>query len=245
MRYALIHSADPARVPATPEQIRAVREHTASWTGELDTAGVRLHGSRLHPDYATTVRVRDGRTLISDGPFAETKEQVAGYDVLECGSLDEAVRHAARHPAPPIGATEVRAFPVNAPGGRLPEPAEGRTRYLMLVLTDPSAGPAVFEDLERPAAWAADADSRGLRVFGSELEPPETARTLRKRDGNVLVTDGPFTEAKEQIAGFDLLDCADLDEALEVAARHPMARGGILELRPLWDGDDPANHLPV
>jgi hypothetical protein len=49
-----------------------------------------------------------------------------------------------------------------------------------------------------------------------------------------MVTDGPFAETKEQIAGFDVLDCADLDEALEVAAKHPMARYGMLELRPFW-----------
>jgi hypothetical protein len=49
-----------------------------------------------------------------------------------------------------------------------------------------------------------------------------------------MVTDGPFAETKEQIAGFDVLECADLDEALEVAAKHPMAKFGILELRPFW-----------
>jgi hypothetical protein len=53
------------------------------------------------------------------------------------------------------------------------------------------------------------------------------------------VTDGPFAETREQIAGFDLLDCADLDEVIETAARHPMARAGILEVRPLWrHGED-------
>jgi len=229
---------DPDLAPATPEAFRADRAHAASWAGELDAAGVRLHGSRLHPDYATTVRVRDGRTLITDGPFAETKEQIAGYDVLECGSLDEAVRQAGRHPAPPIGTTEVRAFPAHAPGGRLTGPAEGKTRYLLLVVTDPSVDPAVFEDLPSVDAWVAETDGAGIRVFGSELEPPETARTVRERDASILVTDGPFAETKEQIAGFDLLDCADLDEVLEIAARHPMARGGILEVRPLWDGNE-------
>jgi hypothetical protein len=53
-------------------------------------------------------------------------------------------------------------------------------------------------------------------------------------DSRAIVTDGPFAETKEQIAGFDVLECADLDEAIEVASSHPMARLGILEVRPFW-----------
>jgi hypothetical protein len=62
-----------------------------------------------------------------------------------------------------------------------------------------------------------------------------TATTVRVRNGQLLVSDGPFAETKELIVGFDLLDCADLDEAIEVARTHPMARGGRIELRPLAD----------
>jgi len=101
---------DPDLAPATPEAFRADRAHAAFWAGELDAAGVRLHGSRLHPDYATTVRVRDGRTLITDGPFAETKEQIAGFNVLECADLDEAIEVASRHPTAKIGTFELRPF---------------------------------------------------------------------------------------------------------------------------------------
>jgi uncharacterized protein (TIGR02246 family) len=73
--------------------------------------GVRLHGHRLQaPAEAVTVRVRNGEVLCSDGPFAETKEYVAGFDILECDSLEEAVEVAAKHPVATIGAMEVRAF---------------------------------------------------------------------------------------------------------------------------------------
>ncbi len=58
--------------------------------------------------------------------------------------------------------------------------------------------------------------------------------TVRVRSGELLVTDGPFTESKEWICGFDLLECADLDEAIDIASKHPQARGGRLELRPIW-----------
>ena len=57
------------------------------------------------------------------------------------------------------------------------------------------------------------------------------------RKGQLLVTDGPFAETKEWIGGFDLLDCGNIDEAIEIAAKHPMARFGRIEVRPLWIPD--------
>jgi hypothetical protein len=59
---------------------------------------------------------------------------------------------------------------------------------------------------------------------------------VRVRDGEVLVTDGPFLETKELLGGFDLLECRDMAEAIEVAAAHPMAARGVLEIRPVWAG---------
>jgi hypothetical protein len=157
---------------------------------------------------------------------------------VACDSLDEAVRWASKHIDARTGSIEVRALPDRALRGPLPEPGPGKTRYMMLVCTDPSVDPGVFDDLEPADSWVADTDSRGIGVFGSELESPENTRTVRVRDKRILVTDGPFAETKEQIAGFDILDCADLDEAIEIARRHPMARGGILEVRALWPFED-------
>jgi hypothetical protein len=74
---------------------------------------------------------------------------------------------------------------------------------------------------------------RGCRLGGSALEPVRTATTVRKRDGQVLVTDGPFAETKEQLAGFYLVDAKDLDEAVEIAAGIPPARIGSIEIRPV------------
>ena len=68
---------------------------------------------------------------------------------------------------------------------------------------------------------------RGVRLQGDRLRPASDATTVRVRDGEVLIVDGPFAETKEQIAGFDILECADLDEAIEVAAKHPVARFGV------------------
>jgi hypothetical protein len=112
-------------------------------------------------------------------------------------------------------------------------------KYMMLVCVDPSVelGPqetsTIGPDTE---SWVQEMDGRGVRLQGDRLAPMDAARTVRLRQGEVIIADGPFAETKEQIAGFDILECADLDEALEVAAKHPVARFGTLELRPFWEG---------
>jgi hypothetical protein len=105
-------------------------------------------------------------------------------------------------------------------------------RYMMFVCSDPEpdTDPAPEPDIE---AWVSENDGAGRRVQGSRLADKSSATTVRVRDGKLLVSDGPFTETKEVIVGYDLLECADLDEAIEVARTHPMARSGRLEIRPL------------
>ncbi|QFZ17888.1 YciI family protein [Saccharothrix syringae] len=105
-------------------------------------------------------------------------------------------------------------------------------KYLMLVCTDPEpdTDPGSWPDVDR---WVAENDGAGRRLLGSELAPASTATTVRVRGGELLLTDGPFAETAEVVVGFDLLECADLDEAIEVARTHPMAHAGRLEVRPL------------
>jgi hypothetical protein len=110
-------------------------------------------------------------------------------------------------------------------------------KYLMLVCMDetvqlsPEESAAMASGTE---SWVAEMDGRGVRRQGERLRPASEATTVRMRDGQVLASDGPFAETKEQIAGFDLLECTDLDEAIEVASKHPVARVGTLEVRPFW-----------
>jgi hypothetical protein len=106
-------------------------------------------------------------------------------------------------------------------------------RYLLLVCVDESV--EVSAEEADPTAWVKEMDGRGVRLQGSGLRPTSDATTVRVRGGEVLLSDGPFAETKEQVAGFDLLECKDLDEAIEVASKHPAATFGTLELRPLWD----------
>ena len=107
-------------------------------------------------------------------------------------------------------------------------------KYLMLVATDPDHTGADADAAPDVDDWFAEVTGRGAWLGGDRLRPVADATTVRVRGGELLVTDGPFTESREWIAGFDVLECADLDEAIEIAAKHPMAYTGRLELRPIW-----------
>jgi hypothetical protein len=72
-------------------------------------------------------------------------------------------------------------------------------------------------------------------LHGNPLCPVKDGKIVSVREGQVLVTDGPFAETKEQIGGYDVLGCADLDAAVEAAAAHPLARIAKVEVRPFWD----------
>ncbi|AGL14246.1 YciI family protein [Actinoplanes sp. N902-109] len=104
-------------------------------------------------------------------------------------------------------------------------------KFMMFVCTDtePETDESQLPDIEQ---WVEQNDAAGRRLTGDQLVPPASATTVRVRGGELLLTDGPFAETKEVIVGFDLLECADLDEAIEVARAHPMAYAGRLELRP-------------
>jgi hypothetical protein len=104
-------------------------------------------------------------------------------------------------------------------------------KYMMLVCFDGSVDPAEEEGAMDINDWVGEMDGRGVRLEGEALSP-ENATTVRVRGGDVLVSDGPFAETKELMVGYDMLECADLDEAIEVASKHPLARRGAMELRP-------------
>ena len=107
-------------------------------------------------------------------------------------------------------------------------------KFMMFVCTDtePETDETLIPDIH---GWVAENDAAGRRVDGSVLGPAAAATTVRVRGGELLVSDGPFAETKEVIVGFDILECADLDEAIAVAVAHPMAHHGRMELRPYAD----------
>jgi len=109
-------------------------------------------------------------------------------------------------------------------------------KYMLFTYRDPSVPLDPEQRATVPAAvaaWCDEMDARGVRLLGHVLGPPAETRTIRTRAGETTVGDGPVTEPNLRVAGFNILDCADLDEALEVAAKNPGASFGVLELRPI------------
>jgi hypothetical protein len=106
-------------------------------------------------------------------------------------------------------------------------------KYMLFICSDPAA-PEYVPAEDNIEEWVADLDAQGIHLDGDRLRPPADAKTVTVRDGEVRVVDGPFTESKEWIAGFDLVECETLDEAVAIAARHPMARFGRVEVRAAW-----------
>jgi hypothetical protein len=113
-------------------------------------------------------------------------------------------------------------------------------RYLLMIALDEASGartPELEGEEVSPeyADFAKNMAERGVLLGGERLRLTSDATTVRVRNGEVLATDGPFAETKEQLAGYFLVDCKDLDEAIEVASLIPGARDGSIEVRPIWE----------
>lgn len=109
-------------------------------------------------------------------------------------------------------------------------------QYMLLIYNceRPEPGdPGFAESLARVNAFADECRRRGVFVAGHPLQPEHTATTVSVRDGEALITDGPFAETHEHLGGAYILDCRNLDEALELAALCPMAEQGSIEVRPI------------
>jgi hypothetical protein len=113
-------------------------------------------------------------------------------------------------------------------------------RYVLLICTDESAQQALSPDegaamMAGYNAFGDEMGARGVLRGGERLYPTSDATTVRVSNGEVLTADGPFAETKEQIGGYYVVECKDLDEAIEVASKIPGAQTGTIEIRPIWD----------
>ncbi|MGP4024900.1 YciI family protein [Actinomadura sp. 3N407] len=110
-------------------------------------------------------------------------------------------------------------------------------RYVLLICDDETVSPTNEELAADPVhqAWSADLERRGAEIIGERLRPVVDATTVRVRDDETLVSDGPFAETKDFVGGFVIVECENLDEAIEIAAGHPYARWGGVEIRPVWE----------
>lgn len=243
MRYMLlIYSAENCW---TDDERTACVNESLAVCDDLATRGQFVDAAPLESvRTAATVRVRGGQTLVTDGPFAETTEQLGGYFVLDLPDLDAAIAVADRLPPVTKGTVEIRPLfdldgvppgqPVTAAADRPGSP------FLLLCHDDEHAWRAAGPEAHRAAMAQAAALCRELREAGaylsaSPLRPAETATCVRVRDGRRTVTDGPFAETHEVLGGYYLIVAESREAALRVAERHPGARLGSVEVRPVFD----------
>ena len=111
-------------------------------------------------------------------------------------------------------------------------------KYLVLMYANESEAPQTQEELQALApAWYAymqEAQAAGVLLSNGGVEPGASATTVRVRNGKPLITDGPFAETHEQLGGYSLIECKDLDEAIRWAEKIPTVKYGSIEIRPLW-----------
>ncbi|HEX3616956.1 MAG TPA: YciI family protein [Solirubrobacteraceae bacterium] len=221
---------------ATDEENATMGREIFPWVDDTVSRGINITGKPLDdPASARTVRVRDGETLISDGPFADTKEFIAGFDLIDCESLEQAIEVAAAHPVAWFNAIELRRL---RDDDAVPHEIDhAQLQQMLLVCVDGvAAEPAVEAQIWRDCqAWRTEIESSGVHIAGAAVAPAGEAKTVRRRDGETLVSDGPFLETKEFVGGFDLLGCASLEEAVGWAAKHPIARYHQIEVRNFRD----------
>lgn len=118
-------------------------------------------------------------------------------------------------------------------------------KYAILIYGNEAAGAGATPQEQQAVMdqwWAYEAElqkNEGLRLAGEALQPTATATSVRVQDGEPVITDGPFAETKEQLGGFYLFECKDLDEAIEWAVKCPGAKTGTIEVRPVMEFDTP------
>ncbi|MCU1369859.1 MAG: hypothetical protein JWO77_1053 [Ilumatobacteraceae bacterium] len=223
-----------ATMPGDPEFEALMAGYTAF--GELGGTAI-VGGDALVPAEASrAIRVTGGQVSVTDGPYAESSEVLGGYYVLDVPTLDDAIELVRHIPATATGSSEIRPIAMLMPPSTDPVPA-GAVRYVATIHGPTSEadvpGTAAWD--ERSAAHGRFASEAGSAVAGgAAIQPSSTASTVRVRDGELLVTDGPFAEGAEVVGGVYLLTAAP-DAVVDIAARIPVPDGGGVDLRPILE----------
>jgi len=238
MEYLMLVRVDPQGESDEPADgsVTPIEE----WVEEGDRRGIRIVGERLRPPQdAQLVKRRGGETLVTDGPFTETREWIAGFDLLR-GDRDEVVEYVSRHPMATGGRIELRElwpFEDGPAAGEVVSLAvrdRGPFTFVQLVCDTADAEPWDARADEEFSAWFAEQERDRYVATGARLRPIGEATLIRRRGGKLLVTDGPYAETREFVSGFDLLSCESMQQAVVYATHHPMSRIGAIELRPVW-----------
>ncbi len=197
------------------------------FAAELAREGKLRGGAPLHSEAAgARVQVRDGKAIVTDGPFAESREVIAGSYVVEAEDRAAAIEIAKRCPHARAGVVEVRSLP-----DRDVAKAGQGTKFTLLMmeasdLSDPDR--AKYREM---VAYDEVLKREGPYLESSQLGLDPPAARVEARNGKTLVTDGPFAEAKEIAGGYYVIEAAGREEAIEIAKRCPHAKWGTVEVR--------------
>lgn len=235
MRYLFLIASDertdiPYGTPEWDEHMAAYRAFSA----ECQARGAMVAADPLQSvETATTLRLKHGELVTLDGPYAETREQLGGYYLLDCKDEAEALALAAKIPTASRGSIEVR----RCAGHDSRHISHDGPRYIVLIYGAeqdylPMDDPRLATMMGEHQALTARTLETGEYAGGDGLYPPSLAKTVRVRNGHAMVTDGPFAETREQLGGFYIFACADLERALALARQIPIV-SGCLEVRPL------------
>ncbi len=106
-------------------------------------------------------------------------------------------------------------------------------QFLLIITHDDAFAPTetLLAEID---SWISRMKTTGIRKYGNPLQPASDARTVRVRNGKTTITNGPFANSREKMCASELLECASLDEAVDAASRHPMAKAATIEVRPVW-----------
>jgi hypothetical protein len=218
------------------EALEIMNREWPAFEAEMAPRGVQVFGRELDfPETGVTVRVRNGETLVTDGPFVETKEWVAGIEMLECSDLDEVIEVTSKNPVARFNPFEIRPLreePILSEGVTAfarHDVAAGAPFLMILWVSGGSDVPIDESALADHRSWAADRDDLSVAAV---LDVPRTARTVRYRDGAIQVSDGPLVDIDDLIASIDVVACRDRQQEVEIAATHPFVRRHAIEVRP-------------
>jgi len=245
MNYVLlIHAAESRFATLTPAQSEAIMQDYGKYTQDLFATGKAGDCAALEPSHtATHVQVRDGKRIVKDGPFAETREQLGGYYAIRAESEAEAIDWAAKIPDANGGTIEVRPLPAYQGGGEeapYSPDGKGQKEYLLLIY-EPEARWATMAPADANATFGRYmAFSKSLKeqkkfIAGERLDTVKKAKSVGVTEGKRVLRDGPFAETREQLGGYYRVFAKDLDEAIAFAAQIPAAETGTIEVRPVMD----------
>lgn len=236
MKFMLMMMTDEkAEMSLPPGEIDQIVAQHVAFGRELRAAGKWVSSSRLRfSPGATTIRIQDGKPVILDGPFAETKEALGGFYLIEADSKEEAIAWAKKLPLRDAGAIEVRPARTGAEWhGKI----RGAHQFMVMFIANmekPMSKADVFQAIDSHYELSLDLAAQGKFVSSRALEPSPTAATLRMKNGKTVVVDGPFAETKEFVAGYFLIACDAEKEAVEWA-KQLMFGSDACEVRPVWE----------